>query len=98
MPDIAAIGDANSIMMFKAIGASAYEAETSTEAQASVKKVIEENFALVFITENLQPAVQELLDDNPSLVYLYIPPIRKATKAGASVIEETIQKAIGAKY
>lgn len=95
MPEIAAIGGANSIMMFKAAGAATFEAQTGTEAQSAIRDVLENNFALVLISENLQPALQETLDDNPQLVYLYIPPIREANKAGTKFIEDTIQRAVG---
>lgn len=97
MSDIYAIGDKNSILPFEAIGAKTIEATTDAEALSALKQIQDNKNILVFITENLKPGIQEVLDDNPELIYLYIPPIRGTTGDGAKQMNEIIQKAMGVK-
>ncbi len=97
MSDIYAIGDKNSILPFEAIGAKTIEATTDAEALNALKQVQDNKNVLLFITENLKAGIQDLLDNNPELIYLYIPPIRGATGDGAKQMNEIIQKAMGVK-
>lgn len=98
MLKMAIIGDANSILAFSSVGASTFEAQNQAQAEEALSKIVAEKFALVLITENLQPLLQRMLNDNPSLVYLFIPPIREATGAGARIMEEIVQKTVGVKH
>lgn len=98
MHKIAAIGDESSVLLFKAVGATIYDVNNDLEAEAAIKEVASKNYSLVFITEYFQNAVSPILEDKPALNYLFIPPIRGATGEAAKTFEDTIQKAVGAKY
>lgn len=98
MPSIAAVGDVNSVLAFRALGATAFEIKTEAQAQEALKEVVSKQFDLVFITENLQPGLQRILDDNPSLVYLLIPPIREAPGTAKTIFEEIVKKTVGLKH
>lgn len=95
MPDIAILGDADSITMFKTIGASIYEASKEAEAQKALEEVLAKQYDLLFITENLKPALHKKLEEYPNLIYAYLPPVREATGAGKATLEKMIQKTIG---
>ena len=98
MSNIAALGDASSVLLFKAIGASVFEAKTEIEAIENLRQIIAEDYELLFITEDIQPLVQPVLDENPEIVYLFIPPIRGETGMGRKYLEDIIQKTVGVKH
>ncbi|KKN58331.1 hypothetical protein LCGC14_0553100 [marine sediment metagenome] len=98
MSNIAALGDASSVLLFKAIGASVFEAKTEIEAIENLRQIIIEDYELLFITEDIQPLVQPVLDENPEMVYLFIPPIRGATGTARKYLEDIIQKTVGVKH
>ncbi len=98
MSNIAALGDASSVLLFKAMGASVFEAKTEIEAIENLRQIIAEDYELLFITEDIQPLVQPVLDENPEIVYLFIPPIRGETGMGRKYLEDIIQKTVGVKH
>ena len=98
MSNIAALGDASSVLLFRAIGASVFETKTEIETLENLKQIIAEGHDLVFMTEDIQPVVQPVLDDNPEIVYLFIPPIRGETGAAKKYLEDIIQKTVGVKH
>ena len=98
MSNIAALGDASSVLLFKAIGASVFEAKTEIEAIENLRQIIIEDYELLFITEDIQPLVQPVLDEKPEMVYLFIPPIRGETGTARKYLEDIIQKTVGVKH
>ncbi len=95
---IAVIGDENSILPFRAIGAALFEASDGKSANEFLSKVIEDKYAIVFISEIFQEQTQPLLNDNPDQTYLFIPPIRGADGSAKKALDELIQKTVGVKY
>ena len=98
MSNIAALGDGSSVLLFKAAGASIFEAKTKIEAIENLEKIIADKYDLLFITEDIQPFVQPVLDNNPELVYLFIPPIRGEKGTAKKYLEDIIQKTVGVKH
>ena len=48
---IAAVGDRESVLAYKAFGMETVPASTPEEASAAIKRVAEEDFTVIFLTE-----------------------------------------------
>ena len=55
--NIAVIGDASTIRCFKAVGVTVLPASTAQEVNKALEKIYKENYAVVFITEQLEPLI-----------------------------------------
>jgi V/A-type H+-transporting ATPase subunit F len=96
--NIAVIGDASSVLCFKAVGVTALPASSAEEVNTALEKVYKENYAVVFITEQLKP----LISDNmsaliaKSLISLVLIPGSKGSLGiGMSQLSEIVNKAVG---
>ncbi len=66
--NVAIIGNTDFVMPFSALGVDTFATgESHDEIAENVKKIIEANFALVVVAENIAPAVEELFSDYDNL-------------------------------
>jgi V/A-type H+-transporting ATPase subunit F len=99
MSEIAMIGDRDSIMGFKALGVAIYPAETTQQALQAIREAIEEQYRVVFITEQVMPdrsQIDALLNARPYPVITPIPSNRGSLGLGLGRLRELIIKAAGA--
>ena len=94
---IAVIGDKDLILAFKAIGMDVFSANNSSDAEKLIKK-IENEYAIIFITENLAEEMSDVIEKYKSQAYPAIIPIPSSngsTGFGENGIKMDVEKAIG---
>jgi V/A-type H+-transporting ATPase subunit F len=98
--EVAVIGDKDSILCFKAVGANVFPVKDSQEAEKILKELIRNRtFGVVFVTEEfgkeLEPLIESVSDRVlPSIVLI---PGRKGTEGiGMQKIQHNVIRAVGA--
>jgi len=96
---IAVIGDKDSILGFKTIGVDAYPVTDSDAALDILKRLVTENYAVIFITEQLARELEEIITELnkrylPAVVL--IPNSQGTLGIGIDQIKSNVEKAIGA--
>ncbi len=96
---IAVVGDKDSILGFRTIGVDTFPVTSGDAALETLKKLVSENYGVIFITEELASGMQDVINE---LHKRYLPtvvliPNSKGTKGiGIQQIKENVEKAIGA--
>lgn len=98
MYKIAVIGDKESILGFSAIGMDIYPAYEEEDVKNILPKLIEEKYAIIYITENVSIKSEKYLEKIkkekiPAIVT--IPSNTGNLKYGQNRIKEMVQKAVG---
>lgn len=96
---IAVIGDADSILAFKAIGAATFTAANVFEANDTLKKLSGGDYAVVFITEDIAELIPDTLARLKTRAYPAVIPIPSSagsTGFGLRSVRSDVEKAIGA--
>ncbi len=96
---IAVIGDKDSILGFKTIGVETFPVTSSEAALSSLKKLVSENYGVIFITEELARELEDIIADLnkrylPAVVL--IPNSKGTLGIGIQQIKKNVEKAIGA--
>lgn len=94
---IAVIGDKDSILAFKAVGADVFPVQNEEDATETLKKAAR-SYPIIFITENIAEQIQEIVDRYKTRPYPAVIPIPGATGStgyGMKGISENVEKAIG---
>ncbi len=95
---IAVIGDKDSVLAFKSVGVEVFDATTAQDAQALIKKLSQQQYAVLFLAENLAeqiPAVLAKAKTQPFPAIVPIPTSEKSSGFGLSGIKNDVEKAIG---
>lgn len=98
MYKIAVVGDKESIFGFSAIGMDIYPAYEEDEIKSLIPKLIEENYAIIYITENVSIKAKkylEKLQKNKIPAIITIPSNTGSLNYGENRIKEMVQKAVG---
>lgn len=98
MYKIAVVGDKESIFGFSAIGMDIYPAYEEDEIKSLIPKLIEENYAIIYITENVSIKAEkylEKLQKNKIPAIITIPSNTGSLNYGEKRIKEMVQKAVG---
>ncbi len=98
MYKIAVVGDKESIFGFSAIGMDIYPAYEEDEIKSLIPKLIEENYAIIYITENVSIKAEkylEKLQKNKIPAIITIPSNTGSLNYGENRIKEMVQKAVG---
>ncbi len=97
---IAVIGDADSALAFKAVGAEAFVAESGAKAGETLDALVADGgYAVIFVTEALAAEIAEKtekLKDRPYPCVVPVPSCTGSTGYGMYCIQKDIEKAIGA--
>lgn len=98
MYKIAVVGDKESILGFSAIGMDIYPAYEEEEIKSIIPQLIEENYAIIYITENVRIKAEKYLEKLkkskiPAIVT--IPNNTGSTGYAEKRIKEMVQKAVG---
>ncbi|MBE6036474.1 MAG: V-type ATP synthase subunit F [Clostridiales bacterium] len=99
MYKIAVVGDRDSILSFKAIGVEAFPAETAPEAEATLKKLAEGEYAVIFLTEQYAQPLKARLDEYAERVtpaVILIPGRGGSLGIGLANVKEAVERAVGA--
>lgn len=98
MYKIAVVGDKESIFGFSAIGMDIYPAYEEDEIKSLIPRLIEENYAIIYITENVSIKAKkylEKLQKNKIPAIITIPSNTGSLNYGENRIKEMVQKAVG---
>ncbi len=98
MYKIAAIGDKDSIYGFASIGLEIHPADDAKTAQHLLRKMSEERYAVVFLTEQLASQLGDALDKyrtQPVPAVILIPGVSGNTGEGMRSISRSVEQAVG---
>ena len=98
MYKIAAIGDKDSIYGFASIGLEIFPADDARTAIQLLRKMSEEKYAVVFITESLASLLGNELDryrEQPVPAVILIPGVYGNTGEGMRSISRSVEQAVG---
>ncbi len=95
---IAFVGDADSVLGFRALGVETVVPGNAEEAREQFERLVKEGTSIIMITEDMMDYLQEQIDETihtaiPSVVVL--PGITGTQKRGEDTIRELIIKAVG---
>ena len=99
MHRIAVIGDADSILGFKALGIEVFSVNDPDQAATTLRSIAKEDFGVIFVTEGI---AFQIIDDITEYsqralpAVLTIPDNKGTTGAALEKIRRTVEKALGA--
>jgi len=96
---IAAIGDKDSILAFKAVGVDIFIADTSIEADTQIKTLAKEQYGVILITESLASQIPSTIQTLKTRTYpvVLLFPSASGQNAGYALesLKTDIEKAVG---
>ncbi len=98
MYKIAAIGDKDSIVAFRAVGIDVYSAYDSVSARNIVDKLAKQNYGLIFITEAIAQSIEETIQRYKNKLLpaiILIPNNNGSLGIGMKAINKNVEKAVG---
>ena len=99
MYKIAAMGDKDSVLGFKALGLDTYFVETTDEARHTLHQLAKEDYAIIYVTEqlaaNLSADIARYKTEVPPAVIL-IPGKTGSLGIGAQALQSAVERAVGA--
>lgn len=98
MYKIAAIGDRNSAYGFASLGLSVFFVTEPHEAKVTVKKLVDDGYAVIYITEELLSKIPEELEkykDSPIPAIIPVPGVSGNTGIGAANVSRFVEQAVG---
>lgn len=99
MHRIAVVGEKDCIYGFSAIGLETFFVKTLQEAKIIIKKLIKENFAIIYLTESIIEAGSEDIFEDFKDEFVSIIPIpgisKGSTDVGMKNLKKNVIKAVG---
>lgn len=98
MRRIAVVGERDSIYGFAALGLEVFPVKDSKEARAVVKRLINEDLAVIFLTESIIAEIyDELLELTAEMQVsiIPIPGVAGESRLGMKALKESVIKAVG---
>lgn len=99
MYNIAVLGDRDSVMGFKVLGLHVYPAETTEEARSILHKLAKENYAVIYLTEQLAASLEAEITrykDELTPAIILIPGKEGSLGIGMKNVARAVERAIGA--
>jgi len=96
---IAAVGDWESVMGFRALGLDTYPVADAAEAREKVQELAKENCAVIYLTEQLARDMDDVLaryKDELRPAIILIPGRGGSLGIGKNNIQRAIERAVGA--
>lgn len=96
---LAAIGEKDIMLIFKAIGIDVFSVDTAEEAASKIRNLAKQDYAIIFITEIIAAKLDYLIREYtdrflPSIVV--IPGLKERNKYAVKRLRQAIVKAVGA--
>ena len=94
---IAALGDADTVFAYKAVGADAYPVSNESEAREKLR-LLARNYDIIFITEQYAEKIPDLIaryKTRPFPAVIPMPSASGSTGYGRSLVKADVEKAIG---
>lgn len=99
MYKIGVIGDRESILGFKAVGLDVFPTDDPEEAKKIMKRMAKEDFAIIYITEQLYQYMLEEVDayiDSRLPAVIPIPGKDGTLGIGMTSVKKSVERAVGA--
>lgn len=99
MYKVAVLGDRDSIYGFAAIGLETFRSDNAEDGAERLKRLIEERYAVIYITEKLHEQLEELIESYSELplpAIIQIPGLEGNTGKGMLSLKQTVIRAVGA--
>lgn len=99
MYKIAVIGDADSVLGFKALGLDVYPVESVDQAKSTIHRLAKENYAVIYLTEQLAVHMDEVLNrykDELTPAIILIPGKEGSLGIGMANVKKSVERAVGA--
>ncbi|WP_297870436.1 V-type ATP synthase subunit F [uncultured Oscillibacter sp.] len=96
---IAAVGDWESVMGFRALGLDTYPVADAAEAREKIRELAKENCAVIYLTEQLARDMDDVLaryKDELRPAIILIPGRGGSLGIGKNNIQRAIERAVGA--
>lgn len=98
MYKVAVIGDKDSIYGFASIGLEIFPTDSADDASATLRKISDSGYGVVFITEQLAAQMQSELEryrELPLPAIIPIPGVSGNTGLGMSNVSKFVEQAVG---
>ena len=99
MYKIAVLGDQDSVLGFKALGLDVFPAESVEEAKKTLHRLAKEDYAVVYLTEQLAQYMNDELDrykDELTPAIILIPGKEGPLGIGMANVKKSVERAVGA--
>ena len=99
MYKIGVIGDRESILGFKAVGLDVFPIDDPEEAKKTLKRIAKEDFAIIYITEQIYQHMMDLVDeytDSRLPAIIPIPGKDGTLVIGMTSVKKSVERAVGA--
>ena len=99
MYKIGVIGDRESILGFKAVGLDVFPVDDPEEAKKTLKRIAKEDFAIIYITEQIYQYMMDLVDeytDSRLPAIIPIPGKDGTLGIGMTSVKKSVERAVGA--
>ncbi len=99
MYKIGVIGGKESVLGFKAVGLDVFPAAESEEARKILRRLVKEDYAIIYITEVLAKDMADDIDkykDSRLPAIISIPGKEGATGEGMRSVSKAVERAVGA--
>jgi V/A-type H+-transporting ATPase subunit F len=96
--DMAAIGNSDTIMLFKAIGVRTFSVNDNIEADKTVFDLANRKCKIIYVTEELYATMNETIEkykSSPFPIIIPIPSGQGSKEIGLKKIKDNVEKAIG---
>ena len=95
---IAVIGDPDSVLGFKALGLEVCPAEDVEQARQAIHRMAKENYAILYLTEQLAAQLQSEIaryQDALTPAIILIPGVSGNTGQGIMAVKKSVEQAVG---
>ena len=99
MYKIAVLGDLDSVLGFKALGLDVFPVETAEEAKSTLHRLAKEDYAVVYLTEQMARYMGEELaryKDDLTPAVILIPGKEGSLGIGMANVKKSVERAVGA--
>ncbi len=101
MPEIAFIGDRDTIWPFMGLGADVFFSDESESAARLVSEAVKNEFKIIFVTEDVYEAAREgieALREQAVPTFAVIPSVTGSRGTAMQMIRDSVRRAMGVEY
>ena len=98
MHKIAVLGDKDSVYGFSALGLSVFPVNDAENGARLLKKLTNDNYAVIYITEALAELISDEIDkfsESPLPAIILIPGVSGNTGKGIMSVKKSVEQAVG---
>ena len=95
---IGVVGDKDSVLAFKALGIDVFSVTNNDEAKRTVDKLAMNDYAVIFVTEQVAQGIQETIERYTKKILpaiILIPSNQGTLNIGMQRISDNVEKAVG---